>query len=514
MTSHPAEDTGFLATLLQMLRSLDAVNIGWFAGVVIALTLLFAAGLRVPVRLAFASRLATAALVVTAALAVVILANVALFHHDAHLDLTREKAFTPSAEAREVVRGLSEPVDIAYFFQKQNPGARALGAMLRQLDRQNANFRVQLIDVDQSPALASSQGVRTYNSAILRLGDRRVEVVTTDDREIALGLLRLLRRREVVICFAAGHGEYDIDNFEFHTHFEGSNNHSHDTSGIAVVQMEQHGLGRLRRAIEKLGLVARKVTFATGQLIPDDCAVMVEANPRTRYSPGETEVLRNYLERGGSAMFLIEPDYALDESLAALLARAGVAVRDGVIVDPREHYFTDEQMIAVARYGPHAATRGLALSFYPGARPLEVVPAAGVKVAPLAASSTDSYVIADRLGDQSKAKSGPRASQIVALAAEGRLNEKSTASFRLMVVGDADFASNSFFPYLANSDAVLAGISWLSREERAPAIKPPVEVLPMVSLTGSQMRNIFIVTVLLIPGLIAFAGSAMWWWRR
>jgi hypothetical protein len=28
------------------------------------------------------------------------------------------------------------------------------------------------------------------------------------------------------------------------------------------------------------------------------------------------------------------------------------------------------------------------------------------------------------------------------------------------------------------------------------------------------MRGIFIVTVLLIPGLIAFAGGAMWWSRR
>jgi ABC-type uncharacterized transport system involved in gliding motility auxiliary subunit len=123
-------------------------------------------------------------------------------------------------------------------------------------------------------------------------------------------------------------------------------------------------------------------------------------------------------------------------------------------------------------------------------------------------------VITDRLGDQSKAKSGPRASQIIALAAEGRLNQKAAATFRMIVVGDADFASNSFFPYLANSDVVLAGLSWLTREERAPAMKPPVEVLPMVSLTGEQMRGIFIVTVLLMPGLIAFAGGAMWWWRR
>ena len=143
--------------------------------------------------------------------------------------------------------------------------------------------------------------------------------------------------------------------------------------------MEQHGLGRLRRAIEKLGLVARKVSFATGQPIPDDCAAIVEANPRTRYSPGETDVLRRYLERGGSAMFLIEPDYTLDESLAALLAGVGIAVRDGVIVDPTEHYFTDQQMIAVSRYGPHLPRGGLALLFYPGARPLEVLAGPGVR---------------------------------------------------------------------------------------------------------------------------------------
>jgi hypothetical protein len=509
----PGGDTSVLHRLLEPLQSLDWINLGWFAGVVLALVLLFAAGLKVPVRLAFASRIASATLVVAAAVMVTILANVALFRHDAHLDLTHEKAFTPSAEAGEVVRRLSEPVEVVYFYQKQNQVARALGAMLRQLERQNANFSVQLIDADQNPALASSQGVRTYNSAVLRLGERRVEVITTDDREIALGVLRLLRTREVVICFASGHGEYDIDNFEFHTHFEGAHNHSHNVSGTGVVQMEQHGLGRLRRAIEKLGLVARKVSFATGQPIPDDCAAIVEANPRTRYSPGETEVLRRYLERGGAAMLLIEPDYVLDGSVAVLLASAGIAVRDGVIVDPAEHYFTDEQMIAVSRYGPHPVTRGLALSFYPGARPLEILPAPGAQVTSLAASSADSYVIANRLGDQTKAKSGPRSSQIIALAAEGRLNE-SAVTFRMIVAGDADFASNSFFPYLANSDAVLAGISWLTREERAPAMKPPVEVLPTVSLTGEQMRGIFLVTVLLMPGLIAFAGGAMWWWRR
>ena len=489
------------------------INIGWFVGVLAALAVLFAAGLKLPVQIGSASRAFTAAFVIAAAIAVVILGNVALFRHDAYLDLTREKAFTPSAEARDMVSALKEPVDVAYFYQKQNPGARALTTMLSQLERQNANFRLQLIDADQNPALASSLGVRTYNSAVLRAGGRRVEVVTTDDREIALALLRLMRRRELVVCFATGHGEYDIDNFEFHTHFEGAQSHNHDASGLAVVQMEQHGIGRLRRALEKLGLVARKVSFATGQPIPDDCTVLIEANPRTRYSPGESEVLRRYLEHGGSAMVLIEPDYVLDESIAALLGRAGVRIGNGVIVDPKDHYFTDEQMIAVSRYGAHPVTRGLSLSFYPGARPLEKVTVPDVNVVPLAVSSAESYIISDRLANRPDPEAGPPASRILALASEGRISE-TAKPYRLIVTGDADFVSNSFFPYLGNSDVVLAGIAWLAREEKAPTMKPPVEVLPTVTLTGEQMRGIFIVTVLLMPGLVAFAGGVMWWRRR
>ena len=69
----------------------------------------------------------------------------------------------------------------------------------------------------------------------------------------------------------------------------------------------------------------------------------------------------------------------VDENLAAVLARAGVRIGDGVVVDPRDHYFTDGQMIAVSRYGAHPITRGLSLSIYPGARPVEAGAAPDVK---------------------------------------------------------------------------------------------------------------------------------------
>ena len=114
------------------------INLGWFAGC-LAAGAASAAGLAVPARLPW--RVASSRPRLSRRrFAMTILANMALFRHDAHLDLTREQAFTPSAEAQQIVRRLSEPVDLTYFYQKQDPAARALGAMLRQLERHNANF--------------------------------------------------------------------------------------------------------------------------------------------------------------------------------------------------------------------------------------------------------------------------------------------------------------------------------------------------------------------------------------
>jgi len=53
----------------------------------------------------------------------------------------------------------------------------------------------------------------------------------------------------------------------------------------------------------------------------------------------------------------------------------------------------------------------------------------------------------------------------------------------------------------------------LIREERAPLVKPPVEVLPTVALTGSQMRAIFISAALALPGSVAPLGGLVWWRR-
>lgn len=492
------------------------INSLWFLVVLGALLLLFTAGTRLPsARAGWRRGLARTGLIAGAA-ALTLLANVALYRHDVHFDVTRSHAFTPSPEAQRVVAALGEDVDLTYFYQKQNPAGRAAKRMVEIMGRGNPRLHVRTVDPDQYPGLASQYGVRVYNVAVLESAGRRVEVVTTEDRDVALGLLRLTRRDEKTVCFASGHGEYDIDNMEYHTHFEGVHSHSHGAEGIGVVLMERHGIGRLRRALESLGFATRKVVLATAGGVPEGCAALVEANPRTRYAPPESRAIEAYLARGGAALLLYDVDFPADSALAATLGKIGVRLGDGVVTDPLDHYFTDPQMVAVTRYAPHVVTRGLALSFYPGVRPLTLSPAPpDVTVTPLFASSPESSVQPPgRRGSEGTAGL-PRGARTLAVAVEGRWPDGAAiAPFRLVVVGDGDFASNSFFPYMSNGDLALGALAWLLREERAPTMRPPVEVLPQVVLTNRDVRGIFVVSVLGLPGLAAAVGGVVWWRRR
>ena len=107
----------------------------WFAGIIVALLLLFTLGSRLRVPLSGMKRWMAQTAIIAAAIALCILANMAVYRHDAQLDVTREQAFTPSAEAQDVVRQLTKPVSLTFFYQKQDPSGRNAAAMMGLLGR-------------------------------------------------------------------------------------------------------------------------------------------------------------------------------------------------------------------------------------------------------------------------------------------------------------------------------------------------------------------------------------------
>ena len=503
----------------------DLVNTVWFVGWLMALAVLFVLGSRLPLQ-PRAGRIATvgySVLVVASVIGIVVLANVALAMHEVHVDLTREKVFTPSRRAQEVVDGLRQDVKLTYFFQAQDPAGKRARDMVEILGRRNPRLRVRTVDPDKQPTVAETFGVRIYNAAVLEADGRRVQVTSTDENDIALGILRVLRARVISICFVDGHNEYPIDNFEFHTHFEGLAGHSHGETGSGVVLMKGHGAGRLRRALEAVGYEVRRIVPATLSAIPPDCSAVVDLNPRTTYLPAESEALLAYLARGGGVLLAYDLGFVLEPRLAAGLRKLGIALTQDVVVDPLDHYSTDPEVVAIPVYEPHAITRRIALSFFPGIRSIALAsPPAGVTLAPLFLSSTQSYTrpvatAGERNpGGEQPLPATPRTGrQVLAAAAEGPWPGGGTsAPFRLVVVGDGDFASNSFLPYMANGDLAVSIVRWLVREEQTGSVTARIPVPPLVLLTKRQMQQIFVIVEVLLPLSVVVCGALVWWSRR
>jgi hypothetical protein len=500
-------------------------GVGWLAAVLI----LFATALRLPLetRLARWQGWLYAAGVILAAVGAWVLANVALTLHDAHFDLTREKVYTPTAAAMRAIDELDRPVTVTYFYRSRDGESRRARDLLLVMARHNPLLKVAAVDPDREPTLARRQGIQIYNAAVIEAEGRRVLVQGTDETEIAIGIQRVLRGHAIAVCFLEGHGELPMDNFEYHTHLEGGG-HSHGDASSGVVEMPGHGIGRLRRALEAQGYHSRKIVLAIVAEIPADCALLIAANPRTTFLPAESAALRAYLKSGGSALLLFDLGFVLEPELARLVAELGVRPEQGVVIDPLSHYSNDPEMVAVTGYDLHPVTRGLSLTFYPGIRPLTMLPAAGdLRVVSLLQSSRDSYTrgvepvatresaslppaLASGDGAASTAIVGPR---VLGVAAEGHL-DGGTRPMRAIVIGDGDFASNSFLPYMANSDLLLSAVRWLAREERASAIPTRIPVPPLIALTGRQLGIIFLTVVIALPLSVVALGCVVWWQRR
>ena len=166
----------------------------------------------------------------------------------------------------------------------------------------------------------------------------------------------------------------------------------------------------------------------------------------------------------------------------------------------------------------------------------------GVSVRPIINSSKESYAGTNREKAEfnpAKDKPGPATIMVVAnrkpefvAPAEAVLRElrgekplpdagaqrvkapKFTGKSRVAIIGDSDFATNSFFHIMGNGKLFLNTVNYLASQENLIGIEPRTYDLPRVNLTNRQMKGTFFLSIVLIPALMALVGIAVWWKQR
>ena len=436
--------------------------------------------------------------------------------HNRRWDLTAAKQFTLSDQTKKILQGLDKPVNVKVFASGDDfPRFRE---RLGEYEYVSKQFKVEYIDAVKYPSRANEYKVQALGTVVLEY-DGRTERVTSDgEQELTNGLIKLIQGTQHKVYFVQGHGEKSSD--------------SSDRSGYNAIA---GALGSDNFAVDKLVLAQVKE-------VPGDASVLIVAGPKTDFFPGEIDVLKAYLARGGKVFFLLDPPDRADSpeltNLAALLKEWAIDLGNNIVVDVSgmgQMFGTDASVPVAARYESHPITdRFDLITAYPLAR--SITPASGGVngryAQALVQTSSSSWAETDmkRLATSGQVareldrgdKPGPITLAAVVSApaekapapADPAKADGEKAETRIAVFGDSDFATNGFLGIRGNRDLFLNTVNWLAQQENLIAIRPKDPEDRRITLTRDQHQRIFLLTVFIVPALILFAGLQTWWRRR
>ncbi len=451
---------------------------------------------------------------------IIVLVNIIASKRNKRFDLTAEKIYTLSDHTIKLLHDLEEKdikVRMLFFRTPGSPQLEIVENLLNEYKARCSKIELEVIDPDKEPALAKQynirqiftpmQDVRLYATIVFMSGDRKeqldvlrvryrpfgrrmgygIDLIDNLEREISSAILRITKSRKKVY-FVYGHGEVDIsDESEF---------------GWSSTKRE---IAEENYKIDKFYIAGKKAK------VPSDCSLLIIAAPKKPYLGPELDFLNDYLEKGGHLLLMVDPFSYVDFN--PLLRKWGVEILKMCVVDPVRSYLFQPLIPLVTEYGYHKITKDLKFAaFFPTVAPIKVLKKkpAGVIVSKIASTSKDSW-------GETSYKNVKQVAFNKGIDLEGPCTimvaiEKGET--RIVVIGDADFASNAYIRSYGNRDLLLNAINWLAGKEEMIGIRSKEPKFKEVRLTPVNVNLIKYTTVFLLPLLVIIGGVVVWLKRR
>ena len=472
---------------------------------------------------------ANTAVLVLLVIGILAFANMIGSRYTQRYDATANKRFSLADLSVSVLSELEQEVHIVGFFRSSGPDAtnrHLLDDMLNQFQYHSDHITYEFIDPDLEPSIARQYNISSYGTVVFESEGKTEHINRYLEENVTNALVKVTREGQKTVYFLEGHGEHNVN------------------------LTDQAGYNRIMQLLENQSYSVRSFSLLSEVEVPADCNVLVVAGPRTNLVGNEQEAIRNYLDRGGRALFLINPDYPEESAdLSALLAHWKVRIGDNVVIDESavgRLPGMNEYMPAVMQYPAHPITRplGNTVSFFPLVRSIETASASDdtVEIQTIAMTGARSWAETTLPGSPDEAmeyvpvldpetdEPGPVSIAVAITAVPRALPRRDMATLtpqemamrpeehelktRIVVVGNSSFASNAYIMLPGNGDLALNILNWLAQEEDLLAIRPKSSDTRLVQISLSQMRDIFIFTGILSPIGILIAGIVVWWRRK
>jgi gliding motility-associatede transport system auxiliary component len=424
-------------------------------------------------------------------------------------DLTKNKTHSVALQTRQLIESLDrDTLDLMLyaFYRGENElrGKEQFTDLLETCAHYSDRFKYQLTDLDRNPMLANYYGISSTSTIILTYGDRQEKIFSDQEAKITNALAKLLGSERPgmrgAVYFVTGHGEPGLE--------------------ASLGEEEELNYSEAKAAIEdQVGPV--REFLGTGKAIPDSCEILVVAGPRLEYQPAEFESIAEYLQKGGRALFLLEPFMA--DSMAGFLDGYGIGLGRDIVADLMNATVISPFVFIANDYESHEITKFFDVSTMFGmARSVRADSTApsGVTVEEFIKTSQMSYAESDlellqyqpeqvfRKAQEQGAAVPIAAAATIDLDQFGQSAQQQSSGLeaRIVVIGDRDFIADGLIDKYGNQDLFLNCLRWLQGQSDQITIAPKeTENTPLI-LKDTQRTVLFIVVLIALPGLIVLAG--------
>lgn len=467
-------------------------------------------------------------------------------------DWTSAKIYSLSEKTGSILAGLDRDIEITLFLPEDSPLHDASKELLERYAAKSPRVHFRVISAEknviEAQRLVDQFQLSSLNVVVFESGNDRRIVEETDladydysalqyggspemtgfkgEEAFSGAILELVESRKPKVLLTSGHGE------------------------AALEEAGGRGLSGISELVGKEN-VALQTWASLGQPeVPEGTDLLVIAGARAAFAEPELAAFGRYLDRGGRLLVLVDPELApaggslVETGLERWLEAYGVKVGANIVLDPEAtvQFYGPETLIAGAT-GSHPIVRSLeqrkigvvvtfARSVAAGKAPEGTVAQVLLETTAEGWGETDlTNLRAVAKGPEDLAGPVPLAvavgapttpppppdledEELGAGTAPKPLDPAKAPAWRLVVVGDSDFASNSLLPLSGNPILVANAFNWLLDRQNLLGIGPKKPEQVRMTLSPGQLSGILWFVLAGLPALSIAAGVAIYRKRR
>jgi ABC-type uncharacterized transport system involved in gliding motility auxiliary subunit len=409
---------------------------------------------------------------------IVILVNVLASNFALRVDVTADKLFTLAPETATALRQLPVAPKVWVFYPENTPTAFQLGALLEAAQDVEPDLEFHIVDPGRDPLKFMEFELRDL-ATVVEVGERHETFVGSREEDFLGAMIKASNVKKQYVGFLKGHGE------------------------AVAFSGEPEGMRRAAEALNQRGLAPFRLNILSGRSLSESLDVVVIAGPETELSGMEVDSLVTFMSRGGRLLVLLDPAWPV--SLPEILGLMGLSFDPRLLADPEQ---LDPQLIRPSEYSNHPvvwvlARRAVEVVLF-GAGEVTVESKRGILQAPLLRSGR-------RTGLAGEPTAETRSRTLGAAAEWKGIGDEIG---RMVVIGDADFATNRHYETLANADLFLSAVQWLAERESRIELRPREQTNRPIVLTRQQGKALMVLVVGILPFMVLLTGSVVWWKRR